>query len=1191
MKQFSLKTSVWLVSLLLLGWLYYQSTQIDIELHLRTVQNFEQLRQQDARLNQYVLQSRYGQLKNYDPIVSSQQYISFTLDRLQQEKPLYFGDGHSEIQLAFKKYSSLFKQKNELIENFKSHNAVLRNSMQYFPIASKLQLDLLEPQSERALLLHELRENVLLYDHSATNDLKDRIHEIITVLQQSTESGDTQLESLIKHVTIIMAHKIEVDTLTRDITQSLTATQADKVFEIYSNLFAQREHSAANYKLAMALLSFAMLTYLAWVFARLQLTRRTLSKSLRELEFQKFALDQHSIVSIADRSGKILYTNDKFSEVSQYSRDELLGQDHRILNSGYHPHEFFRQMWATISQGQVWHQEVKNRRKDGTYYWVDSTIVPFMDNDGKPLRYVSIRSDITANKVLSEQMQAQREFYENVTETLGEGLYVQDAKGICIYMNSEAEKLLGWPRQELIGLPVHDTIHTQTASGKALPSHDCPILNQVTKHGEARMDDQVFVRKDGSVFPVTLASKAIYAEDGTIYNTVVAFQDISARKAADSALLQAKEAAERASKIKGDFLANMSHEIRTPMNGIIGMTDLALDTELNDEQREYISIVKSSADALLNIINDILDFSKIESGKMDIEVIYFSLEQMLRDTMKPLAVRAHQKQLELLLHIAPDVPDRIIGDPGRLRQVILNLVGNAIKFTESGEIEVSVTKVEGALTGNAQLKFSVRDTGIGIPEEKFQTIFESFSQADTSTTRKYGGTGLGLTISTKIINLMGGKLELKSNVGEGTTFFFTIDVPVISDNAKTHYEHTGQIKGMPVLVVDDNLTNQKILKEMLQSWGMLPTIVTNGTDALQALASASTAGKPFALAILDVQMPEMNGFELAERMRQQPEIAPATVMMLTSAGQRGDATKCRALGIAGYLMKPVSQSDLFNAMMTALGEPSTDALLDSSSTLVTRHSLSETRQNLNLLLAEDNAVNQTLAIRLLEKLGHHITVANNGIEAINHWQNGQFDAILMDIDMPVMGGFEATQLIREQEKSTGHRIPIIAMTAHAMQGAREECLNHGMDGYVSKPIDTEALWHELDGLTQKKQENTGLLPISKQDQHLIADFDKARQTMDDNRELFEEIVQLLLRDVPPHLESIKTATHNQDFNAMRQSAHAIKGMVGVFAAERTMQAAEFIELNAGKVALEATVEELELALAELQTAIANYQWK
>lgn len=1063
-----------------------------------------------------------------------------------------------------------------------------------------------------------------------------------------------------------------------------------------------------------ALVSFQDITLRQETENNLRKAYDHLKQTLGELEFQKYALDQHSIVSIADPSGKITYANSKFMEISQYTQDELIGQDHRLLNSGHHPSSFFKDMWATIGRGQIWHGEVKNRSKDGSYYWVESTIVPFMNNAGKPLRYISIRSDITARKEMDEKLEVQRAFYERISETLGEGLYVQDARGRCIYMNSEAEKMLGWKRDEFIGMRVHDTIHTQTSSGEHLSADECPIFLMVNEYGQGRLDDQVFVRKDGTTFPVALSSKAAYSVNGELENMVIAFQDISDRKKnelymrltqerlnlamegsnlslwdwdigydriylssrwsemlggmteetmvtveqmfsnihpddrevarknlapvlkgassyysaeyrvkrasgewlwvatngkvverdaqgralrmtgtnadiserkhAEDVLMHAKRAAEQAAKAKSDFLANMSHEIRTPMNGIIGMTDLALDTVLDKEQQEYLNIVKSSAHSLLHIVNDILDFSKIESGKMDIENIEFSLEQMMRDTMRSLAVRAHQKGLELLLHVATDVPDKLMGDPGRLRQIIVNLVGNAIKFTETGEIEVSVNVIQGMHDGNIRLRFNVRDTGIGIPKEKYKTIFESFSQADTSTTRKYGGTGLGLTISAQLVELMNGHIGVESEVGQGTVFHFELDLPVLSADPLAEYQHTGRVTDMRVLLVDDNATNRRLLQEMLSSWKMRPTVVASGDEALAELQRAAEAGQPYGLAILDVQMPGMDGFTLAERIREHPEYVGATVMMLTSEGQRGHAARCRELGISGYLMKPVSQSELLDAIMTSLGEP-----LQEDTPLITRHSLRETRQKLNLLLAEDNAVNQLLAVRVLGKMGHAVTVANNGQEAVDHWQKNKFDAILMDVDMPVMNGYEATQRIRELEKDTGKHIRIVAMTAHAMAGAREECLRQGMDGYLTKPIDTDALWHELDSLAQGavKKEATGAVSSRRL---AVADFGKARQTMDDSKELFEEIVRLFLEDSPPHIEKIKNGLVQGDAEAVRHSAHALKGMVGIFAAERAMQAAAKVEEMAGKSGLDAAVTDLEESLKELDAAIRAYQW-
>jgi CheY-like chemotaxis protein len=622
------------------------------------------------------------------------------------------------------------------------------------------------------------------------------------------------------------------------------------------------------------------------------------------------------------------------------------------------------------------------------------------------------------------------------------------------------------------------------------------------------------------------------------------------------------------------------------MNGIIGMTELALDTELTHEQHEYLSLVQSSANSLLHIINDILDFSKIESGKMDIENIEFSLEHTMRDTMKSLAVRAHQKNLELLLHISPDVPDRVVGDPGRVRQVIVNLVGNAIKFTESGEIEVAVLREVNASTEQASLRFSVRDTGIGIPQEKFQTIFESFSQADTSTTRKYSGTGLGLTISAQLIELMGSRIELESELGKGSTFHFTLPMQIVSDAPLANYQETGCIVGMPVLVADDNATNRLLMSEMLKSWQMSPVVVADGEQALLELERAAQSGKPYPLALLDVQMPGIDGFELAEKIRQHPGYVGATVMMVTSEGQRGHATRCRELGVASYLMKPIAQSELLNAIMIALGEP-----LKQNTPLITRHSLREKHKTkLKLLLAEDNKVNQTLAIRLLEKLGHQVTLANNGIEAVRHWQNTSFDAILMDVDMPEMNGYEATERIREYEKASDQHIPIVAMTAHAMQGAREECLRHGMDGYLTKPIDTEALWRELDKLAQAVEATDVTHDESELEKSLqIADFDKSRAMMHDSKELFDEIVHLFQTDAPQHMQQIKHGLEQGNTGAISHSAHTLKGMVGIFAAERTMQAAERVEQTVGQPECNMAVTKLEAALLELQTAIEQYR--
>ncbi len=606
-----------------------------------------------------------------------------------------------------------------------------------------------------------------------------------------------------------------------------------------------------------------------------------------------------------------------------------------------------------------------------------------------------------------------------------------DRQGIVRNVNGRWLEEMGYSRDEVLGRSL-DFAMTPESANRVLH----PIAREFWRSEEAKNLEYQYVKKDGSIIDVIV--------DATVMNdpawgkvSLSTARNVTARKKAQKDLIEAREAAEQANRAKSEFLANMSHEIRTPINGIIGMTELALNTELTSEQREYLEAVEMSAESLLTLVNDFLDFSKIEAGKLDLVAMDFSLRDFIGNTMSTLALQAHRKGLELIYHIPSTTPDGLIGDPGRLRQVLVNVVGNAIKFTDRGEVVVRV-ELDSEEQNEVMLHFTVTDTGIGIPADKQEKIFQTFEQVDTSTSRKYGGTGLGLAISSQLVQNMKGRIWVESELNKGSTFHFIVCLELHSQPESSHV--AGQmpdVKDLPLLIVDDNATNRRVLEEMVLQWGMKPTTVESGKTALVAMEAAHNVGRPFKLILTDCMMPEMDGFQLVERIGQDSRLKASTIIMLTSAGERGDGARCVNLGISAYLLKPIKQSELLFTISKVLQAPQSNA---AGQSLITRHSIRESRRRLRILLADDNAINRKVAASMLKRMGHTVFMAKNGREVLDMVEKQSPDMILMDIQMPEVDGFEATRVLRMKEQGTKEHLPIVAMTAHAMKGDKERCM-------------------------------------------------------------------------------------------------------------------------------------------------------
>ena len=767
-------------------------------------------------------------------------------------------------------------------------------------------------------------------------------------------------------------------------------------------------------------------------------------------------------------------------------------------------------------------------------------------------RTQELSHEVAERRKTEEALRRQTALLESMLDSMGEGLVVCDTAGKFVVFNRVAERITGigatpggveqWPATYGVFLP--DTV-------TPFPAEELTLVRAA--RGEESTDVEQFLRNSRvpqGVF-ASVTGRPWRDAEGALLGGIVVFRDITERKRVEAErrrieeeLRVAKEAAEAASRDKSDFLARMSHEIRTPMNGVIGMLDLILRTELDDRQRDLAGIARGSAETLLRLLNDILDFSRIEANRLEFESVAFSLREMVGDVMKSVAPLGHAKGLELAHHVAPAVPDTWLGDPGRLRQILVNLVGNAIKFTARGEIVVRVEpETADEREDGKVLRFSVADTGIGIPGDKLGKIFAAFSQADTSTTRRFGGTGLGLAIAARLVELMAGTIWVESEVGRGSTFYFTVPLPLHAESILSP-PAVPDLQDLSVLVVDDNAVNRRILSELLASWGLRPAMAASGAEALTELRRAAEEGEPHSLVVLDFMMPDLDGVTVAEQIRRDPVLAGAIILMLSSADRPLAAERCKELGIALCLVKPIKESELLEALVAALGTAGAPVR-----TVVVPAALDADSQPLRVLVAEDNPVNQRVVKAILELRGHTPLLAANGREALSAWERQSFDIVLMDVQMPEMDGFQATAAIRAREESTGAHVPIVALTAHALQGDRERCLAAGMDGYLAKPIHSEELIELVERLAARP--GSGGAPRRPGGGSAIAgkDVRAHRKELDD----------LFVADAARLRDDIGDAIARRDGPALQAAAHSLRGSAGHFAAHRTEELAARLE--------------------------------
>ncbi|MGH7567695.1 MAG: response regulator [Gemmatimonadales bacterium] len=912
------------------------------------------------------------------------------------------------------------------------------------------------------------------------------------------------------------------------------------------------------------LVALVLITLFGWSMLRIhRRAHRTLLERIRATAEQAIGEDQARTerafldalfasapvaITVLDAGGRITGVNPRFETLFGFSAEEIRGQDLNELIVPKSELPKAGQMDRRARKGQTVLEEVERRRKDGRHIPVRALAGPIR-GAGKAGLFV-MYEDITDSRRARDALTQ----LASIVESSEDAIIGQTLDGTIVSWNAAAERTFGYAIREVKGRPAAMLVPADRLAEVA------GILDRIQRREHVEHFETVRLHKDGRPIPVSLSVSLTRDIGGLISGFSMIARDISVQAAARQALQEGRDTAERATQARSAFLANMSHEIRTPMNAILGLSELLLETELAPEQRHSLGLMRSSAEGLLTLLNDILDFSKIEAEHLDLERIRFDLWHLVQSTVELLAVRARVKRIELLTDLAPAVPHQVRGDPTRLRQILTNLISNALKFTEQGEVVVSVARAR-TVDDRTDVRIAVRDTGIGIAADKLETIFEEFSQADASMTRRYGGTGLGLAIARRLVTLMGGELRAASELGKGSEFSFTVTLPVES-GAPAPAAHPGraELAGRRVLVVDDNATNRRIVREMLEAVGMAVAEAPSAADGFEALRLGRAAQAPFALAILDAQMPDEDGFALAERLRRDPEFDAVRLMLLTSAGHRGDGQRCRELGVQGYLTKPVSRSDLTEAVAAVLTGPPVAGAPE----VVTRHAIVESRRRLHVLLAEDNPVNQEVASTMLRRRGHDVTVVSTGREAVEAVGRGRYDVVLMDVQMPEMDGFTATRAIRALPG--GSALPIVACTAHALSGERERCLAEGMSGYLSKPFKAHDLFAAVEGWDASPASPS---PPARDPPAPAAappvDLDGFRRDMRDAgaEAAVDSILDTFLSGAADRLAAVTGAIDAGDGTAIERQAHAYKSAAATIGAKELAAVLQQLEA-AGK---------------------------